>query len=542
MPKRQPQIKEEDDDFEDDLSFQSNILVFEEEEDDISLTSETASQIFLDEQVEEVSNQRYIKTIRSSIFGDDRNSSTSKRNKDRVKKVSFRSEPNVSSSSSQKQNNAQKGLPKKKVGKTNTSSTEAHTKSMKKANKSTDAKKRVNKEKVQHVEAVMDSHDHVGLGDGDQKEMGKDAKRDDAAVPTRTIKPIQEEKKKSTKATVKESVTDDTATSANEKTSVDSKDSGTSLVFKDHHITFGRRVSRVLSSIPCLGNIYNPTQTKTAIIVKGANIEEGRPEKSVPPPSLEKGWEFYEHWILPRCFVNKTLTPSENEDSTSVSSFFKRWIGNQRKYIRADAGEKEHETMLYPLWGTSMADMADFGVGVGLYFQMLRYFMVVTFIAGLLSIPLMVYYSKEYARSDLDGSGQISKIINMINVGSAICTNARWEVCPSCNNGDIPAFRNARRILTANRTFINESGYSQTEKIGFIYKNYCQFDAVIGVWNLVVLMFLVVATLVYMIIHRTQYIAMDDTQKSTSDYSILITVSSSSYFITLFKFYDQSHV
>lgn len=530
MPKTQPQIKEEEEDFEDDLSFRSNILIFEEEEDDISLTSETASQIFLDEQVEEASNQRY-KTIRSSIFGDDRNSSTSERNKDRVKKVSFRSEPNVSSSSSQKQNNAQKGVPKKKVGKTNTSSVEAQTKSMKKAKKSTDTKKKVIKEKVQHVEAVMDSHDPVALDDGDKNEMEKDVQREDAAAPARTIKPIQEGKKNSTKASVKESVADDTLTSANEKTLVETKDSGNTLVFKEQHITFGRRVSRVLSSIPCLGNIYNPTQTKTAIIVKGANIEEGRPEKSVPPPSLEKGWEFYEHWILPRCFVNKTLTPSENEDSTSVSSFFKRWIGNQRKYIRADAGEKEHETMLYPLWGTSMADMADFGTGVGLYFKMLRYFMVVTFIAGLLSIPLMVYYSKEYARSDLDGSGQISKIINMINVGSAVCTNARWEVCPSCNNSDIPAFRNARRILTANRTFMNESGYSQTEKIGFIYKNYCQFDAVIGIWNLVVLMFLVVATLVYMIIHRRQYIAMEDAQKSTSDYSILITVSSSSHFI-----------
>jgi hypothetical protein len=529
MPKSRHQVHE-DADSEDDLSFRSNLLIFEEEEDDISLNSETST-----DDKEEVSNPRYA-TIRKSIFGDDKNTSTLKRNKERMKKVSFYSEP-TTPSSQKKPNNTKKTFPKKNTEKTDATPTKTQVKSVHKvkqsANQKTDTRMKGSKQKANDVEAATDPHDNVIDVDeeGEEKEEEEEESKEDT-IPTKTTTTPTHEEDNEPNESIKETTTDTTSTLKESSESSKDSSSNSKLIVKDQHITFGRKVSHVLSSIPYLGKIYNPTQTKSVIIIKSANIEEGTPEKSVSPPNLEKGWEFYEHWTLPRCFVKKTFASSEQEDSSFTSSRFRRWIGNQRKYIRADAGEKKDETMLYPLWGTSMADMADFGVGVGLYFKMLRYFMIVSFIAGLMSIPIMAYYSKEYARSDSDeSSGQISKIMNMINVGSAICTNARWEVCPSCNNGDIPAFRNARRIITANRTFLNENGYSQTEKIGFIYKNYCEFDAVMGIWNLVVLLFLVLATIAYMFVHRRQLIAMNDAQKTTCDYSILITVSAS-VFIT----------
>ena len=68
------------------------------------------------------------------------------------------------------------------------------------------------------------------------------------------------------------------------------------------------------------------------------------------------------------------------------------------KYQRAEPGETERPTALYPIWDTPEEQLADFGVGVGLYFNSLKVLSMILTIAGLICIPAMQFYSSsEYS-------------------------------------------------------------------------------------------------------------------------------------------------
>lgn len=95
-------------------------------------------------------------------------------------------------------------------------------------------------------------------------------------------------------------------------------------------MTYARRIARSLAGF----GLYNPSGRHDET---SNEIEDGTAKTK---PSLDKGWEFFEHVVLPRC-----LRPQS-----------KLFSG---KLQRAEPGEHEKETMLYPLWHT---DMADFGM------------------------------------------------------------------------------------------------------------------------------------------------------------------------------------
>ena len=60
---------------------------------------------------------------------------------------------------------------------------------------------------------------------------------------------------------------------------------------------------------------------------------------------------------------------------------------------KAEPGECDRPTRLYPVRGTAEADLADFGVGVGVYFFTLRALAAVMLVAGLVSAPNLHYFA-----------------------------------------------------------------------------------------------------------------------------------------------------
>jgi hypothetical protein len=123
----------------------------------------------------------------------------------------------------------------------------------------------------------------------------------------------------------------------------------------------------------------------------------------------------------------------------------------------AEPGEDSYPTKLYSPFWTPMNQMGDFGLGVGLYFSALRSIMILTFIAGIINIPNMVYFA-----SDTYSQGQEG--VHLLIKGSAVCTVKQYVPCPTCkleDFADVP-----HRIATAN------SVYSDGDLI-FVMKNYC---------------------------------------------------------------------
>ena len=138
--------------------------------------------------------------------------------------------------------------------------------------------------------------------------------------------------------------------------------------------------------------------------------------KTIDKPSLNVAWEYLEHFVLPRYIVSETealqdddlsvdrsldndddLSESsvEQEDANNVNIASNAHNGgsngnnanntNKRKnFIRAEQGyfDKDKPTKLYPIFGTSDEDMSDFGIGVGLYFNTVKYLTIIMLIAG----------------------------------------------------------------------------------------------------------------------------------------------------------------
>ena len=98
-------------------------------------------------------------------------------------------------------------------------------------------------------------------------------------------------------------------------------------------MTYSRRIARFLAGF----SLYNPSGKHDETSME---IEDGTAKTK---PCLDKGWEFFEHIVLPRC-----LRPRSEP-----------FYG---KFQRSEPGEHEKETMLYPIWHTPINDMADFGM------------------------------------------------------------------------------------------------------------------------------------------------------------------------------------
>ena len=256
-------------------------------------------------------------------------------------------------------------------------------------------------------------------------------------------------------------------------------DSSTRLVYSDakEGITYGRRLARFLKYNGC----YNPS----------SKLKDDK-EYIGEAPSLEKAWEYFEHFVLPRCLVQT------NESKTGG------------KYIRAEIGEHEKETMLYPFFKTPLQDLGDFGIGVGLYFSTLRYLGIICFIAGCINIPVMQYFSSS---TYLGTSGERALEEAGLRRGSAICTMTSWEICSTCTEDDWNAFPS-----TDDRFTLGER--DDGSKVAFIKKNGCSINNSYGILSLATLIFITIAVYYWILSLRKKIRVLDENQQSSSDYTV----------------------
>jgi hypothetical protein len=264
-------------------------------------------------------------------------------------------------------------------------------------------------------------------------------------------------------------------------------------------MTRGRRIAARLSRSCCIGGMYNPSRSKDKMIIPAIE-EEGIKERVIEPPKLDKGWEYFEHFILPRCFANREATEKG------------------RTYSRAEPGEDQEKTMLYPVWGTPLQDMGDFGIGVGMYFDMLRFFGFVALIVAFICTPALVFYaSKDYSPDGKDG------IVNPINKASAICTNTFWVPCPNCTKDDFNTWPTSLddipRVVNGTAPAPNED-----REVFFMLRNGCELNETFSIVTLVAMFFFCASTLVFIFLQKRMRIKMDENEQTTSDYSIRIKV------------------
>eukprot|EP00339_Tiarina_fusa_P016026 CAMPEP_0117048340 /NCGR_PEP_ID=MMETSP0472-20121206/33413_1 /TAXON_ID=693140 ORGANISM="Tiarina fusus, Strain LIS" /NCGR_SAMPLE_ID=MMETSP0472 /ASSEMBLY_ACC=CAM_ASM_000603 /LENGTH=220 /DNA_ID=CAMNT_0004761397 /DNA_START=42 /DNA_END=701 /DNA_ORIENTATION=+ len=127
------------------------------------------------------------------------------------------------------------------------------------------------------------------------------------------------------------------------------------------------------------------------------------PEHLRAHTNLDDAWAYFEHTTLARYHVH----------GTDQSDHFPK----------AEPGEKDKQTKLYPVFSTPEKDLADFGIGVGVYFWTLRFLAITMFVAGVLSIPnLWYFWSPIYNPTPEFADYEILRT-------SAVCSDQVWKAC-----------------------------------------------------------------------------------------------------------------
>jgi len=250
-------------------------------------------------------------------------------------------------------------------------------------------------------------------------------------------------------------------------------------------MTYSRRLARYLSKY----DWYNPSKN-----VKGFHA-----------PNLDVAWEYFEHSKLPRHFIAESSLAT-NDQTTSQKSFHRR--RNVKDILqRAEYGEEEEKTLLYSVLKTPETELGDFGIGVGIYFWTLRVLCIIAFLAGLINIPNMIYFSSD----EYGDGGQLGNISKWGLLGSAACIDTKWVACPNCTKSDWDRFpRDYSRFAT------DSDGRS------FIYKNNCQvtFDEGIVAWASFFFVMVSIMVMNFFSKYREHYI--DSLSQTSSDYTVTV--------------------
>ena len=160
---------------------------------------------------------------------------------------------------------------------------------------------------------------------------------------------------------------------------------------KRQHMTFGRQLALYLSRNykwynPHLGVVTTTPAAAAAAAqtVDGTSNDDNNNDDTSqqaqspqpPPPSLDKAWAFFEHVTLARYEVVASRNLQEKQKSqqqlqkfTTTQRIVRTFVRGDRKFYIADRGERKVRTKLYPVLTTPLKQMADFGLGYGVYFS-----------------------------------------------------------------------------------------------------------------------------------------------------------------------------
>ncbi|KAL3924069.1 MAG: hypothetical protein SGILL_001273 [Bacillariaceae sp.] len=250
------------------------------------------------------------------------------------------------------------------------------------------------------------------------------------------------------------------------------------------------------------------------------------PAKSNPnPPSLDAGWHHYEHVTLPRCYeqqeqqqsINKNNDksllgiPSGASPATSPQHYNSSQASSERRQrlLRASTSDcaagGDRPTKLYPVLQSPLQDMADFGVSNRMYLSTLLVMAMILGAAGLLNIPLMVYFWN-YADSGGNKDGVQYMGISSIR-SSAICDATVWVECESCNADEYKDNFPSYRLDGTN-----------------VRRNVCNFEDfnTSGILSFAGTILLIVLAMIASQRQRKAEIVFDEAVQTASDYSIQI--------------------
>ena len=142
-----------------------------------------------------------------------------------------------------------------------------------------------------------------------------------------------------------------------------------------------------------------------------------------------------------------------------------------------------------------------------LYFSTLRAITVLTFLAGCLNIPNLMYFSGP------DYSKEQTTIENVLTKGSAICTDAIWVPCPDC---DMDEYADERRLIDVVHT---ETG----QQMNFTLKNLCDGATLEqGFINYATLFLIIVGIYGFSIYLKYMEVKFDEDEQTAQDYSVVV--------------------
>ena len=175
---------------------------------------------------------------------------------------------------------------------------------------------------------------------------------------------------------------------------------------------------------------------------------------------------------------------------------------NEKGKIRSFPGEEE--TALYPIFGTSEHDLDSWGIGVVVYFNVLKKMCIIFFIIGLLNIP-NIWYFRENLNTEME-----LDIFTFITFGTAICDDFEWVECENC--ADKPEFKNDLGASVIGNDNITR------------YRRYnCEAVSLLTGSISLATLFTLLLGFLYLVSSVTKREGTADTSKiSSSDYSIMV--------------------
>jgi len=326
-------------------------------------------------------------------------------------------------------------------------------------------------------------------------------------------------------------------------------------------MTFSRRVAILLAE---RYKWYNPRIMNINVSVNGkedyrnisnnnVNVNgdvEGALEKDDDnendEPSIKAAWAFYEHMTLPRRLADpkqestgdgssSRLCDDEDKDKdedidndilndkdsgkgkgkkslrSSLSKRFGDAIAGRGKLLKvAVAGETMYETKLYSPWSTPLDQMGDFGLGVGLYFGMLRAFFVLLILAGIMNIPNILFFAGSDYSNEQKGMKWHLK-------GSAACNVHQWVPLTRSSLTASPLKKPEQDRV---QTVTNADGQDMT----FVIKNMCDGAKMrVGMVNFGTVLLMILGMVLIARYLKKKQEEFDLDEQTAQDYSISIT-------------------
>lgn len=165
----------------------------------------------------------------------------------------------------------------------------------------------------------------------------------------------------------------------------------------------------------------------------------------------------------------------------------------------------------------SRPQLGDFGLGVGLYFSILRYVSLLTLICGLISIGNMQFFDSDHY---LPESYRFNLPLSLR--GSATCPKTSWVPCATCECVSEGIRMTAEELKAS--PYLPMGRCKIESNVTYALRNECgEIPLRVGLTHLATVIVFLVAlfSLGKFIAHETKY--FDEDEQTAQDYSIRIS-------------------